>query len=107
MGLFDFLEECFSNTYTDNRGYLRYSDNNKLVHRVVAARKIGRNLNKGEVVHHIDRNKKNNNPNNLWVFPNQSAHDKVHKLDAQRHGNNASYKGFAKKKEWSFWELFR
>lgn len=47
-------------------------------HRRVAERKIGRKLRKGEVVHHIDGNKRNNNPNNLEVLKNQSEHAKRH-----------------------------
>ena len=49
-------------------------------HRLVAEKKIGRKLLPGEVVHHIDGNKRNNNPDNLIVFPSQSAH-------AQHHSN--------------------
>lgn len=37
-------------------------------HRVVAERKLGRSLIKGEIVHHIDGNPKNNNPSNLRVI---------------------------------------
>ena len=37
-------------------------------HRVVAARMLGRQLLPGEVVHHIDGNKRNNRPDNLMVL---------------------------------------
>ena len=47
-------------------------------HRVVATQTIGRSLKNGEVVHHRDENKYNNNPDNLVVFPSQSAHAKYH-----------------------------
>ena len=47
-------------------------------HILVAERKIGRQLTGTEVVHHIDRNKLNNSPENLMVFPNQSEHDRFH-----------------------------
>lgn len=48
------------------------------LHRTVAERMLGRTLLPGEVVHHIDGNKRNNNPNNLMVFKNQSEHAKWH-----------------------------
>lgn len=54
----------------------------KYVHRVVAAVALGRPLTKKEVVHHVDNNKTNNKPKNLWVFPHQSAHAKYHKTGA-------------------------
>lgn len=48
-------------------------------HRVVAEQMIGRSLAKGEVVHHIDGNKRNNSPLNLMVFKNQAEHALWHK----------------------------
>ncbi len=47
-------------------------------HRTVAERMLNRKLKPGEVVHHIDGNKRNNNPNNLMVFESQAAHAKWH-----------------------------
>ncbi len=47
-------------------------------HRVVAERKIGRPLAKGEVVHHVDGNFKNNDPENLEVLPSQAEHARIH-----------------------------
>lgn len=47
-------------------------------HRLVAESKLGRMLNDYEVVHHIDKNKTNNNPKNLMVLTN-SDHMKLHK----------------------------
>lgn len=46
-------------------------------HRVVAEQMLGRPLVKGEVVHHIDGNGKNNSPSNLMVIT-QSEHVKMH-----------------------------
>lgn len=46
-------------------------------HRVVAENKIGRLLKKGEVVHHIDGNTHNNNPDNLQVM-NIADHVRLH-----------------------------
>ena len=83
-------------TYLDKKGYKRFCNSNKLVHRWAAEKKLGRKLKKGEVVHHKDRNKTNNNPNNLHVFKNQKQHDYFHRKDAIKHGPKASYKGFDK-----------
>ena len=47
-------------------------------HKLVMEKKLGRNLNKGEKVHHIDFNHSNNNPNNLFLFKNEGEHKKYH-----------------------------
>ncbi len=47
-------------------------------HRIVAEEILGRALKKGEVVHHIDGNKRNNSPENLMIFRNQKEHAKWH-----------------------------
>lgn len=47
-------------------------------HRVVAEQILGRPLRPGEVVHHIDGNKRNNNPENLMVFASQKEHTEWH-----------------------------
>jgi hypothetical protein len=39
MGLFNFISELFSDTYTDQKGYKRYKDSGKPVHRYVAEKK--------------------------------------------------------------------
>jgi hypothetical protein len=46
-------------------------------HRIVAEQKIGRPLRKGEVVHHVDGDKLNNDPNNLQVM-SQRQHMREH-----------------------------
>ncbi len=81
----------------------RFKDSNILEHRLAAEKKSGRELRTGEVVHHKDRDKTNNSPNNLHVFKNQSEHDRVHKNDAQRFGKDYSYKGTKKNKK-GFWD---
>jgi hypothetical protein len=63
-------------TYVTKKGYRRYKDSGKYVHRCVEEKKLGRKLRTGEVVHHIDGNPLNNSPNNLKVYPNQSTHMK-------------------------------
>lgn len=47
-------------------------------HRVVAEQKLGRKLKKNEVVHHIDGNRRNNDPDNLMVFSSSSDHMRYH-----------------------------
>jgi len=48
-------------------------------HRIVAEQMLGRPLRPGEVVHHIDGNKRNNAPENLMVFASQAEHALWHK----------------------------
>jgi len=52
-------------------------------HRIVAEQKLGRKLLPGEIVHHIDENKKNNHPDNIQIFSSQSEHAKHHMLKRQ------------------------
>ena len=65
---------------TKTYGYIAVKINGKYIaeHRIVAATVMKRGLRKGEVVHHIDRNRKNNKPNNLYVFKSQSEHKAYH-----------------------------
>lgn len=48
------------------------------IHIYVMTRKLGRFLKKGEVVHHIDENPNNNNPDNLQLFSSQAEHIRHH-----------------------------
>lgn len=43
-------------------------------HRVMMEQKLGRPLQRGEVVHHIDGNRANNHPDNLEVYENNALH---------------------------------
>ena len=47
-------------------------------HRRIAEQMLGRPLRKGEVVHHKDGNKQNNDPRNLLVMPSQAEHARLH-----------------------------
>lgn len=49
-------------------------------HRVVAEQILGRPLRPGEIVHHIDGNKRNNDPDNLMVFASQAEHARYHMM---------------------------
>lgn len=48
------------------------------LHRTVAELSLGRELKRGEVVHHIDGNKQNNDGENLMVFSSQAEHAAWH-----------------------------
>lgn len=65
-------------TYIDKWGYSRYADSGKLVSRSVMEKKLGRKLDPEEVVHHKNRNKLDNRPENLTVFANQDEHQDEH-----------------------------
>jgi HNH endonuclease len=52
-------------------------------HRIVAERKLGRRLKEGEVVHHIDGDRLNNDPDNLEILSSQSEHMKLHMRKAK------------------------
>jgi hypothetical protein len=80
--------ECNKNAkaYKDDNGYPRFKDSDQLVHRWTAENKLGRELRPGEVVHHKNRDKTNPNEDNIWIFRNQSEHDKTHKSDKKRYG---------------------
>ena len=61
------------------QGYIRLNIEGRInEHRYVMEKHLGRSLNEGEVIHHIDGNKLNNNINNLKLCKNQSEHSKIH-----------------------------
>src|SRR3989344_3094533 len=74
-------------TYEDKSGYLRFKNNDKLVHRKVAYEEIYEGSEWDHifpfsemVVHHIDGNKKNNDTSNLRIMT-QGEHEIVHGID--------------------------
>jgi hypothetical protein len=61
----------------NNRGYA-------YEHRLVMEEKLGRRLRPGEIVHHIDRDGLNNNPDNLSLCADSTAHKVEHRSPACR-----------------------
>lgn len=60
-------------------------------HRWVAELVLGRKLKPGEVVHHVDGDKRNNKPSNLMVFSSQSEHLEWHRKQDARYGGDANH----------------
>jgi len=63
--------------YKDKKGYPRWSDSNKLVHRTVASKMVGGPIGKNRVVHHKDGDKSNFRKSNLIVM-NRDDHSLLH-----------------------------
>lgn len=77
------------NKYVNHHGYYEVwlgpdsskygrKDGYVLEHRKVAQDELGRTLLSGEVVHHIDGNKLNNHPDNLFVCEGMGEHRQMH-----------------------------
>lgn len=71
----------------NNKAYKKQGDRH--IHRIEAEKKIGRPLQAGEIVHHVDGNKFNNNPANLEVMT-QSEHARIHFAEYRRLNNAAN-----------------
>ena len=64
--------------YYDEKGYPRWRDTRELVHRTVAAKKIGGKIYPGLVVHHKDGNPHNFRKDNLAIMK-RSQHSGLHR----------------------------
>lgn len=53
-------------------------DGYRLEHHIVIENNLGRSLQKGEIVHHINGNKLDNRLENLWLFDSISSHRQSH-----------------------------
>jgi len=62
--------------YCDSRGYFP-------LHRYVAEAHLGRLLEAKEVVHHINGDKENNLPSNLYLFPSSKEHASFHRQNTK------------------------
>jgi hypothetical protein len=81
-------QKCSGNYYINNSGYKSYYIGDKSYkggyvteHRIIMELHLGRRLKKGEVVHHIDGNKLNNNINNLLLLNKKTHRDIHHNLE--------------------------
>ena len=55
-----------------------------LEHRKIFAEALGRDLLPGEVIHHIDGDRMNNDLGNLWLFPSHADHARYHATGESR-----------------------
>lgn len=75
----DSIKEKIRNAHLNSGEGKTYAKNyGRHEHRVVAEQFLGRPLMPGEVVHHIDGNKRNSSINNIRVYKSQSEHAKFH-----------------------------
>lgn len=72
--------------YTDPYGYFRFLDSDKLFHRWIMEKELGRELSCDEIVHHKDGDKRNNYPSNLVVCT-QEEHDKIHRDNLRKYNS--------------------
>lgn len=68
----------YKRKHTKDRYIIILRKNGKPVreHRFIMEQKLGRKLSSEEVVHHLDGNSLNNNPDNLLLFPSRVEHQR-------------------------------
>ena len=77
-------------TYIDDRGYLRFRDTNRLVHRWVMEKYLRIKLKPWQIIHHRNGNKLDNRPENLQVLVTPEArgeHHNIHNKQKTETGN--------------------
>lgn len=93
----------YGNVKKQNRGYVlcyapdhpkAHSDGYVMLHTVIAERMIGRYLASNEVVHHINRIRNDNTPQNLIVM-DKRAHMKLHMEERSTERNMKKCNGFS------------
>lgn len=73
----------YKNGHTIRNGYLVENKRNKYVHRIIMEEIIGRALDRKEVVHHINHNRLDNAPQNLFLV-SLGEHTSIHVKDRPR-----------------------
>lgn len=72
-------------TYIDQKGYFRFINTGKSVHRWVVEKIIGEKIPQDIIVHHVDGNKLNNDPSNLMLMSNRD-HSLLHAWERSNNG---------------------
>lgn len=65
------MQLCPGHHRANGDGYVRQ-------HILIAEQTLGRNIRRGEVVHHVNGDKSDNRPENLCVLPSQADHVRLH-----------------------------
>jgi hypothetical protein len=65
------------NTFKDKKGYPRWKDSGRLVHRDVASNMVGGSIGRGRVVHHRDGDRSNFRKSKLTVM-SRREHSSLH-----------------------------